>query len=46
MPKPLFNLSKKTINLFKDSVKLDKSLKKCTYKKCNNIIQYLYKTFL
>ena len=38
MPKPLFNLSKKTINLFRDAVKIDKLLKKCTYKKCNKII--------
>ena len=38
MPKPLFNLSKKTINNFRDAVKIDKLLKKCTNKKCNKII--------
>ena len=38
MPKPLFNLSKKTINNFKEAVKLDKLLRNCTDKKCKKII--------
>ena len=38
MPKPLFNLSKKTINNFKEAVKLYKLLRNWTDKKFKKII--------
>ncbi len=38
MPKPLFNLSKKTLNNFKEAEKIDKLLRNCTNKKCKKII--------
>jgi hypothetical protein len=38
MPKPLFNLSKKTLSMFNKAIKLDNLLKNCTNKKCSKII--------
>ena len=38
MPKPLFNLSNKTIKLFKEAEKIGKLLTNCTNKKCKKII--------
>ena len=38
MPKPLFNLSNKTIKLFKEAEKIGKLLTNCTNKKCRKII--------
>ena len=38
MPKPLFNLSNKTIKMFKEAENIDKQLKNCTNKKCKKII--------
>lgn len=38
MPKPLFNLSKNTLTMFKNAEKLYKQLTNCTNKKCKKII--------
>ena len=38
MPKPLFNLSKQTLSLFKKAEQIGKLLTNCTNKKCKKII--------